>query len=81
MCCGTESSRDWIQSQILIPNSCCKNYDANMKTHTTCVEGYHESGCLEKLKNKIQDQSTIIIGVGIGIAFIQVRVLLIVSNV
>lgn len=38
-----------------------------------CGANFYEMGCLGKLKVKVEDKSVILIGVGIGIAFIQVN--------
>ncbi|KAF2901311.1 hypothetical protein ILUMI_04889 [Ignelater luminosus] len=70
MCCGTEGSDDWRQTGLAVPNSCCKN--ENTSIGSSCLTGYHNEGCLSKLKSIIQDKSTVLIGVGIGIAFIQI---------
>ena len=39
----------------------------------------YSKGCYEKLKHKIESNTKVLIGVGIGIAFIEVRVLCYVS--
>ncbi|KAF5306166.1 hypothetical protein FQR65_LT07442 [Abscondita terminalis] len=65
MCCGVEGPADWNQNQLVKPESCCKD----PKKFPNC-ENY-EMGCYTQLKLKVENKATILIGVGIGIAFVQ----------
>lgn len=66
-CCGVESPRDWIQTGIpAFPSSCCN-------TQTICqTYNAYKQGCFSKLEMRVQNSATILIGVGIGIAFVEV---------
>ncbi|CAH1378719.1 unnamed protein product [Tenebrio molitor] len=75
-CCGVEGPDDW-QGQNL-PWSCCHSYDDfGDALSSYCVNvakgkyQYH-TGCYDELKMKINDNAKILIGVGIGIAFVEV---------
>ncbi|XP_035739868.1 CD63 antigen-like [Vespa mandarinia] len=72
MCCGVDGPNDWIMNNAFIatlPPSCC------MKMQNPCGIGsldVNKEGCFEKLKMRVQKGATILIGVGIGIAFVEV---------
>ncbi|KAK4875853.1 hypothetical protein RN001_012275 [Aquatica leii] len=68
MCCGVDGPTDWTKSQLVIPDTCCKDIN---KT-ATCVSGNYDKGCFAKLKLRVEEKATVLIGVGIGIAFVQV---------
>jgi CD63 antigen len=57
------------------PKTCCPGMDESDQT-VKCTQGtagFQKEGCLAKLTNVIKDNISIIGGVGIGVAFIQVR--------
>lgn len=72
MCCGVDGPYDWTMNSAFIatlPPSCC------MKMQDPCGIGspdVNKDGCFEKLKMRVQNGATILIGVGIGIAFVEV---------
>ncbi|XP_015177858.1 PREDICTED: CD63 antigen isoform X1 [Polistes dominula] len=72
MCCGVDGPNDWSSTNAYIgtlPPSCC------MKMQNPCAIGspdVNKDGCFEKLKMRVQKGATILIGVGIGIAFVEV---------
>ncbi|CAH0556036.1 unnamed protein product [Brassicogethes aeneus] len=74
-CCGVSGFTDW-QSQNM-PLSCCHSMrDRNDPTSQYCSQNgagpyYFNVGCFDKLEMKIQSNTKIVIGVGIGIAFIE----------
>jgi len=75
MCCGTDGIDDWRQNNPpSVPNSCCRDFNNNAASSgSSCSSGsYYQNGCLGILKSKVREKSTILIGVGIGIAFIQI---------
>ncbi|KAB0795358.1 hypothetical protein PPYR_12197 [Photinus pyralis] len=65
-CCGIDKSEDWKSVPLAVPSSCCKD-----KSKAPVCE-YYEKGCLLTLQAKVKDHATVLIGVGIGIAFVQV---------
>ncbi|KYN26889.1 CD63 antigen [Trachymyrmex cornetzi] len=68
-CCGVDGARDWIDNVNLvgvIPPSCCD------ETMTICqVVTANKEGCFNKLEMRVQNSATVLIGVGIGIAFVE----------
>ncbi|XP_011049563.1 PREDICTED: CD63 antigen [Acromyrmex echinatior] len=61
-CCGVDGPRDWI-----IPSSCCD------ETLSICqIVTANTEGCFSKLEMRVQNSATILIGVGIGIAFVEI---------
>ncbi|RZC33505.1 23 kDa integral membrane protein [Asbolus verrucosus] len=71
MCCGVEGPNDW-QGQIL-PYSCCHINDnlATPSVTTYCIDAakgkyLYQTGCYDRLKMKINDNTKVLIGVGIG---------------
>ncbi|XP_018335605.1 CD63 antigen [Agrilus planipennis] len=75
-CCGVEGPRDW---QSGIPASCCyAEQKGNEEPNNSCasyqkgVNYLSTEGCYEKLVTKARSRATLLVGVGIGIAFIQV---------
>ncbi|KAH9519145.1 cd82 antigen [Bulinus truncatus] len=83
-CCGGESYKDyenstWSSKQtgnVKIPPSCCKLVDGKPKNLTRCQEteeGYFfDKGCRKALLDWISDHSAILIGVGCGIAGLEI---------
>jgi hypothetical protein len=76
-CCGIESPKDWLEANTNIPPSCCRPNLVDINTKN-CLnsppilqERYYAEGCLWKLHNKVSQNEDILIGVGIGSAFIQ----------
>lgn len=67
-CCGVDNPRDWLQiSGITFPASCCND------TQPTCqIFNSHKEGCFSKLEMRVQNGATVLIGVGIGIAFVEI---------
>lgn len=86
-CCGGIGPNDYDNStwqdaqtdpQIKIPTSCCTLADnGNPLEKASCqakqgLTNYHSEGCKEKLKSWVEDHSVILIGVGCGIAALQI---------
>jgi CD63 antigen len=74
-----DSYADWQNHtgfpQNQYPKTCCPGMDESDQT-VKCTQGtagFQKEGCLAKLTNVIKDNISIIGGVGIGVAFIQVR--------
>ncbi|KAJ3642459.1 hypothetical protein Zmor_025247 [Zophobas morio] len=76
MCCGVEGPNDWQGQQL--PYSCCHlNEELHNELSEYCLgvakgKYLYQNGCYEQLKMKINDNTKILIGVGIGIAFVEV---------
>lgn len=86
-CCGGISPNDYdnstwqntqTDSKIKVPTSCCTLADnGDPLDKVSCQErlsttNYHSEGCKEKLKSWVEDHSVILIGVGCGIAALQI---------
>ncbi|EDV56466.1 CD63 antigen [Drosophila erecta] len=80
MCCGVDSPADWrtLSANKTLPGSCCQPQFIDT-TVGHCLDSpalgkdkYFQDGCVGKLKNRIEKNAIILIGVGIGIAFIQI---------
>ncbi|CAG9760585.1 unnamed protein product [Ceutorhynchus assimilis] len=87
-CCGIDKPTDWsLPSSAPWPKSCCYELSADdqsrkpenetPKEDSYCqTQSYgayvYSTGCFQKVKDKIEINAKVLIGVGIGIAFIQV---------
>lgn len=77
-CCGIDNSTDWKGKR---PKSCCHAIREGVEgpTDLQCTSALpaddilYTSGCFEKIEMKTKDASKVLIGVGIGIAFIEVN--------
>ncbi|GJQ71555.1 hypothetical protein Trydic_g11263 [Trypoxylus dichotomus] len=77
-CCGIDKPEDWPNNQR--PYSCCHSTrdgatPPDLKQCQAAIsndEYVYSTGCLDRLKMKASDNAKILIGVGIGIAFIEV---------
>ncbi|KAH1020225.1 hypothetical protein HUJ04_009929, partial [Dendroctonus ponderosae] len=75
-CCGVDNATDWTRKR---PQSCCHGVregaaepDALHCTNARPGDDIlYSSGCFEKIEMKTKDASKVLIGVGIGIAFIE----------
>ena len=75
-CCGIDSATDWQKSDANrfahgLPPSCCK-VDTGNPCINTQFEAY-QTGCFSELEMKVQKNAKVLIGVGIGIAFVEVN--------
>ncbi|KAG7208551.1 hypothetical protein KM043_014768 [Ampulex compressa] len=71
-CCGVDGPSDWTASNRFFgafPSSCCA--DAQVICQIGLPDVYSE-GCFSKLEMRVQKGATILIGVGIGIAFVEI---------
>ncbi|XP_033225415.1 CD63 antigen-like [Belonocnema kinseyi] len=73
-CCGVESSKDWgkYSPGTELPYSCCKDSGPKDSCETYEVSKIHETGCFAALEIRVKSGATALIGVGIGIAFIEI---------
>ncbi|KAL6255277.1 CD63 antigen [Pogonomyrmex barbatus] len=67
-CCGIDGPIDWNNSAKKFPESCCNE---NMQMICSYNTAYKE-GCFSKLEMRVENNATILIGVGIGIAFVEI---------
>lgn len=71
-CCGVDGPTDWSPANGFtgnFPSSCC------MDMQVTCQIGslsVYAEGCFNKLEMRVRKGATVLIGVGIGIAFVEV---------
>lgn len=57
-----------------IPNSCCiSNQSEEECVKSGAGSSVHPQGCYDKLQEKLHMHSKVLIGVGIGIAFVEVN--------
>ena len=75
-CCGVDSYRDWNSVQTRntqfgsISASCCKDW----KSQSECPSNeVFEAGCYDALEMRVHKSASVLIGVGIGIAFVEVK--------
>lgn len=72
-CCGTNGPDDW--GNINVPESCC-TYQTPNEEDKYCRKSsdptkVYQEGCFKKLSMRIREGSIIVMGVGIGIALIE----------
>lgn len=82
MCCGIDGPRDWVDlsANRQMPQSCCKNMTASgqpfigecYRFYPSQPDQYYGRGCLTALKERVESGAGVMIGVGIGIAFVQI---------
>ncbi|XP_071100032.1 tetraspanin-18-like [Haliotis cracherodii] len=82
VCCGGTNSSDYVNSKwstttkLVYPESCCtRGVNKEVVDKNQCQTGassYNKRGCKAKLIEWMKQHSTIIIGVGCGIAGIQI---------
>lgn len=78
MCCGIDGPRNWYDSNNqTIPASCCRPLYIDSgskdcaKSEALFIHRYYQDGCISKIHDRVANSSSILIGVGIGIAFVQ----------
>lgn len=85
MCCGIDGPTDWYSDgpDRTLPKSCCHALIEGEEPPTEAVcrlsrptaPIVYQNGCYEKLQMKLKSSSNTLVGVGIGIAFIEVILL------
>lgn len=70
-CCGVNGSSDWTTANTTIPESCCT---PNAGTHcdTSKPTNIFNKGCANEVEGWLKGNVSIIGGVGIGLAFVQI---------
>ncbi|XP_015905097.1 23 kDa integral membrane protein-like [Parasteatoda tepidariorum] len=63
-CCGIDGARDYMKLNLKIPNSCCKD-------NAPCTETDAFQGCFSQVLELVKGSITIIGGVAIGIAVVE----------
>ncbi|XP_015595889.1 CD63 antigen [Cephus cinctus] len=75
-CCGIDNSNDWITAKGItsntLPDSCCKDLPVGGACHTYDIKMLHTKGCFAELEFRVQNGAKVLIGVGIGIAFVEI---------
>lgn len=78
-CCGVDGPQGWstVFADGSVPGSCCVSNVQN-DPNAVCrnsddASQVFQDGCYERLKIKTRENIVIIMGVGIGIAFVEVR--------
>ncbi|XP_012251676.2 CD63 antigen-like [Athalia rosae] len=75
-CCGVDGPEDWETAKVIesgtLPTSCCEMTDTNSKCIMNGGIKVHTKGCYEELEMRVRNGATILIGVGIGIAFVEI---------
>lgn len=82
MCCGIDGPRNWYDrnngTAMGIPTSCCKPQyidQTTMNCHNAAplyMDRLYQDGCVSKVHDRVASNASVLIGVGIGIAFIQI---------
>lgn len=71
-CCGVDGPNDWSPINGFMgvfPSSCCMQ---DMQVICQAVgQSVYKEGCFSKLEMRVQKSATVLIGVGIGIAFVE----------
>lgn len=78
-CCGMNGPADWVDhsKNRTLRSSCCRPEHIDTETQDCRLayplfkDKYFQDGCVGKLKEKVDKNARSLIGVGIGIAFIQ----------
>ncbi|XP_066585263.1 CD63 antigen [Prorops nasuta] len=73
-CCGVDSYEDWTSNSRFsasLPNSCCMNDNPTLACQSGSPSLY-KGGCFEQLEELVESSAAVLIGVGIGIAFIEI---------
>lgn len=78
-CCGMNGPSDWVDhsKNRTLRSSCCRPEHIDAETQDCRLayplfkDRYFQDGCVMKLKDKVDRHARSLIGVGIGIAFIQ----------
>lgn len=75
-CCGMNGPYDWtnITHTDVLPHTCCPNTLNNGSCKISTINKYVDS-CLDKLREIIERYGSLIGGVGIGVALVQVRLI------
>ncbi|XP_032669233.1 CD151 antigen [Odontomachus brunneus] len=69
-CCGVDGPSDWNTGFRPFPSSCCTT-----DMQVICQYGnptMYKDGCFSKLEMRVMKGATVLIGVGIGIAFVEI---------
>lgn len=72
-CCGVDGPTDWSPANGFtssFPSSCCM-HDLQVICQISSTSVYQE-GCFDKLAMRVHKGATVLIGVGIGIAFVEI---------
>lgn len=74
-CCGAEKLDDWYPIlENKLPMSCCGSYDGAID-HQNCTASeptVYKQPCYETLSKIVKENASMLSGVAIGIAFLQV---------
>lgn len=79
MCCGINGPVDWVDlsRERTMRASCCRPSQIDESTHDCSASAalfkdrYFTDGCLPKLKQRIGSNTSVLIAVGLSVAFIQ----------
>ncbi|XP_076652296.1 tetraspanin 66E isoform X1 [Halictus rubicundus] len=86
-CCGVESYTDfresinWTTTDKIVPEACCIKENNALKDPScpmspTSSNSYYKQGCYEAIVRTIQENAAIAIGVGAGLAFVEILVII-----
>ncbi|CAK9807379.1 CD63 antigen [Anthophora plagiata] len=79
-CCGTENSSDWTNLHMDIPPSCYSKVEpVDPQSHVIYSRELYFDGCYNKFLSFIKSHALQLAGVGLGIAFIQLTGIMIIS--
>jgi hypothetical protein len=76
-CCGNNNYTDWkdVFHNVSLPLSCCPRspYVVGADICNTTSGNVYLKGCLEQFGTFVMNHAAVLGGVGVGIAFIQVK--------
>lgn len=76
-CCGVNGYRDWRNTPFTdgnhskVPDSCCKEVKPKCGDTSVVTGNIYTEGCYKKTLNLLRDNLTIIFGIGVAVAVIQ----------
>ncbi|CAH0406655.1 unnamed protein product [Chilo suppressalis] len=71
-CCGIYGPGDWKNNSLPIPESCCAAQEIKGGAVVACDDqNIHKKGCLGEVVDYLRSIATVLGGVGLGIALIQ----------
>ncbi|CAH1182540.1 unnamed protein product, partial [Phyllotreta striolata] len=67
-CCGVDGPTDWKRR----PDSCCASSPRHCQDLVLLDSNLYSYGCFQELQSRAESSAKVLIGVGIGIAFVEI---------
>ncbi|XP_034251915.1 CD63 antigen-like [Thrips palmi] len=73
-CCGVNGPDDWqtVFKNTTLPDFCCPDKDVKDKCILNGPIPYNKEGCLMKFEKIFHDKGFLVVGIGLGVCFIQI---------